>query len=426
MLKNRYHDHGFCDINRGIDKLIDKYKHDRDIVTNLIANDPNKLIATVWQHDGPLAIDNECRCRMGEGDRRSSYSCSQCKNLGRVKDFRSDQAHFSIGCGNHVGKTLIVSTAEVCKPMLNWDHDAYEKSMAYVNQYQKLATCGTTISNNIGSISGDQFTIRALLMWMLQKKFMEKGLPHMLNLYTAFICNNKGYSITDRPDFINIDDLDKNGYLTVSTVRSIIQQLLVSLLELQTVNFSHGNAGAHALVFMNEPVSYRYDKLHVEGTVTLKIVDLWQSSATFSNVHYFSKDIKNEMHVHKSVFVPEIENTTCKGNYCKTETISVYRLTDSTIDIYCAIRHQGTPLFVGSFDFYCFMVSLMTNKTFNHLVKGDVKLNNLWKEMFNAEDLLYVEERIAQYYYSDNEVAIDIIRGVWLRCDIVKHLFSIL
>jgi hypothetical protein len=247
----------------------------------------------------------------------------------------------------------------------------------------------------------------------------------MLNLYTAFICNNKGYSITDKPDFISINDLQLNAGI----VRSIINQLLVSLLELETINFSHGNAGAHALVFMNEPISYRYGTQHIEGPITLKIVDLWQSSATFANIHYFSKDIKNDMQIHKSVFIPEIENVTCKSNYCKTATIPVYRLTDSTIDIYRAMRHHGTPLFVGSFDFYCFMVSLMMDKTFYQTVISDSKLYSLWKEMFQPEDLQYVENKIKNCYnryLNDNEMAIEIIRGVWLRCDIVQHLWSIL
>lgn len=427
-MKNRYHDLGYCDINKGVDRLLEKYKHDRDVVTSLMIHDPDKLTTTVWQHNGPLAIDEECRCKMGEGEKRTVFSCSQCKNLSCLKDFRKPEPYFTIACGNHTGKTLVVSATEICgKPFISWDKEAFGKSLSLLSQYQKLATCGTTISNNTGCISGDQFTIRALLMWMLNKKFTEKGLPHMLNLYTAFICNKKGYSITDNPDIVNIRDLGLNPVL----VNSIITQLLVSLLELETMNFSHGNAGMHALVFMNEPFSYRYDKHHIEGAITLKIVDLWQSSATISGIHYFSKDIKNELQTHKSVFIPEIESTTCKGNFCKTATIAVYRLTDDTIDIYRAMRHQGTPLFVGSFDFYCFMVSLMTNKTFYYIVLSDSKLRTLWEEMFQREDLQYVEDRIMAYhcyenYSNDNEVAIDIIRNVWLRCDIVKHLWSLL
>lgn len=431
MTMNKYHDVGLCDVNFGVDKLLNKYKHDKDTIVSLLMQDPDKLIATVWQHDGPLAVDHECRCKMGDGDKRSPFSCSQCKNIGRIKNLGNNEPHFSIGCGSYIGKLLVVSTIDICKPFLNWDQEAFEKSLSYTYQYQKLAICGTNINNNINCISGDQFTIRTLIMWGLDKILMNKGLPHMLNLYTAFICNNKGHSITDKPDFSNLDDLAANGYLNITTAKSIITQLLASLLELNKVNFSHGNAGAHALVYMKEPVSYQYDRRYVEGPITLKIVDLWQSSATFSNIHYFSKDIKSDIDTFKSVFVPEIESSNCKSNYCKTATIPVYRLTNETVDIYRAMRHQGTPLFVGSFDFYCFMVSLMTHKKFRDVIMSDNKLYGLWTEMFQPDDLSYVERKIKicgckTGSVNDNELAINIIRGVWLRCDIVNHLWEII
>ena len=40
-------------------------------------------------------------------------------------------------------------------------------------------------------------------------------------------------------------------------------------------------------------------------------------------------------------------------NVCQPKSITLYRLTNSTIDIYNAMRHIGFPLYIGSFDFYC-------------------------------------------------------------------------
>src|SRR5579862_9718279 len=96
MMSNKYHDLDSCEHTRGVDKLLLSYKQDQDIVTNLVINDPNTLIEKIWKHDGILAIDNACRCRLGEGDRRTHYICSQCKNIRRLKDFREEDKTFKI------------------------------------------------------------------------------------------------------------------------------------------------------------------------------------------------------------------------------------------------------------------------------------------------------------------------------------------
>jgi hypothetical protein len=78
-----------------------------------------------------------------------------------------------------------------------------------------------------------------------------------------------------------IDKYHDHKKLKPDVVRSIITQLLVILTELSSVNFSHGTPSIHAIIFTKDPISYKYDNVHVEGPLTVQITDMWNSSATF-------------------------------------------------------------------------------------------------------------------------------------------------
>ena len=506
---NKYHDFECCEWTRGVDTLLFRYKQDREDVTLLIESDPDKLINSIWKSDGPLAIDNGCRCQMGNGENRSPFACAQCKNLRRLIDFRLGgvERPFQIECGESVGKNLIVSSSEITAPFISWDEDSARRAKNYVQQYNNLTICGTPNIRDLRCITGDTFTIRTLIMWMISKIFNEKGLPHIPMLHTAFICSGIGYSLYDMPSIGTLSELHKieayhnldptvnsinNGVETAQNrnavdsmksqhfaytplknniARTIILQLLVSLLELSLINFSHGTPSIHGLIFTKDPVSYMYDNVHVEGPITLKISDLWNSSATFGDIHFFPKNIKASMYIERNMFVPEIATktvsmahcydigaiqesesntpivcpatmTTCPDatthDVCKARNVTLYRLTNSTMDIYTAMRHIGFPLYVGSFDFYCFMVSLMCDKSFFDSVTKDEKLYRLWSMMWLIEDLPNIERLIKEAHDIEargetptsnraaSNIVISIIRGAWLRCDVVKYIWGLI
>lgn len=463
-----YHDMDCCERTRGIDKLLDRYSQDRMEVTNMILNDPDVLIRSIWKQEGPLAIDNACRCNMGYGERRSVFSCAQCKNLRRLIDFRIGcvDKPFQLQCGKYSGENLIVTSMNIQSLFLIWDNDAARRAKIYLQQYKNITLCGTPDINNLRCITGDTFTIRTLILWMINKIFLEKGLPHSPIMHTAFVCNNTGYSLYVVPSIGPMSelhkiamyhDLDNNSTvksqhfaytpLKYDIVRTIIMQLLVILLELSKINFSHGTPSINGLIFNKEPVSYLYDKIEIIGQITVHITDLWNSSATFNNVHYFPKNVRSSIFIERNMFAPEISTRSVSMAYCKSNNFSdepcgprnvnLYQLTTSTINIYEAIRHIGFPLYVGSFDFYCFMVSLMCDKSFFDAVINNDKLYRLWSMMWLQEDIFNIESLIKDIHYkelhkeelnnrSSFNIAVNIIRGAWLRCDIVNYLWSLI
>ncbi|CAH6419395.1 Protein kinase [uncultured virus] len=491
---NKYHDYECCEWTRGIDTLLFRYLQDRAEVTSMMLNNPDELIKTIWKQDGPLAIDNSCRCKMGYGERRTPFACAQCKNLRRLMDFRIGgvEKPFQLECGESAGKNLIIASSSIASPFLMWDDDAARRAKVYVQQYHNVTLCGTPNIQNLRCITGDSFTIRTLILWMIHRRFAEKGLPHCPLLHTAFICNSNGYSLYTMPSIGPMPELHKNldyhnlDLTTTNTtvksqhfaytplkyeiVRTIIVQLLVILLELSEINFSHGTPSVHGLVFNKDPVSYAYDGVQIIGPITVQITDLWNSSATFNKIHYFPKNIRSSTSIERNMFAPTISTKTVSMAYCgdigaiqnlsqdpiacpvtlqtcpdaityevcKPQNINFYQLTSSTLDIYAAIRHIGFPIFASSFDLYCFMISLMCDKSFYATVINDQRLYRLWSMMWLSEDLFDVESLIreAQDVETNNQksannrtssnTVINIIRGKWLRCDITQFLWSLI
>jgi len=445
---NKYHDFDCCDLTRGIDTLMLRYEKDRSEITKLILTNTDRLIDTIWKQDGPLAIDNSCRCQMGKGDRRSPFACAQCKNMRRIIDFRIGVIGrpIQLQCGNNLGTKIMVTSVNVTDPFIIWDTDSARRARMYVAKYKGLSMCGTPPVDTLKCVTGDSFTIMTLITWMIDKIFTEKGLPHIGRLHTAFICSGVGYSVSDVPTIGTISDLNKLSTYHAKNIKdirykpklvlSIIVQLLVILLELSKINFSHGTPSINGLIFNKSPVSYKYDGIHVNGEITLQISDLQNSSATFNSVHFFPKNIKAHMYIERNIFTPEISTKTVSMSHspdqentvlCNSQLITLYRLTNSTVDIYNAMRHIGFPLYVGSFDFYCFMVSLMCDKSFAATVTNDDKLYHLWSMMWLVDDLPLIEERISEMKGDVTSTkVIDIIRGAWIRCDIITHMWSLI
>lgn len=449
-----YHSFDICVKTSGIDNLLKVYAANRNETVQMMLRDPNKLTQVLWKNNSPLAIDNECRCKMGKGELRSAFSCAQCKNLRRL-NYKLDcvTKPFRIECGSLAGKNLIVKSVAVDAPYITFDDDSAERAKLFLTQYKNLNLCGTPDISNMQCIIGDTFTIKTLLSWSLYDIFNSKNLPHIPLLYTAFVCQNTGYSLYESNSIGSFDDMHKMDiyhdndpthnlkskpiiYLPLksSITRTIIVQLLVILNELSKVNFSHGYPSIKDFVFNSQPLSYMYEGFHVTGDITMQITNFEYSSAMLNNIHYYAKNLKSKVYLNKDMFIPEIirrnvATAKCDINgSCSSGDVYVYRVTSDNVNLYDAMRNIGCPIFVGSFDFYCYMVSLMSDKSFHDSVFRDKKLYKLWTLMWSADDLITIEKNIKEAHDLEPMTkinVINIIRGAWLRCDIIDYMWSL-
>lgn len=500
-----------CEKTRKVDDLLTKYRLERIKTIDLLVTDPGALMERMWAPAGKgglLMVDNNCLCRMGKGEIRSPFSCAQCKSIGRLMDFGVKQVGetFILECGLEGGRELIVREQTIGGLYLRWDPQADHRNKLYLSSYPAVASCGTETTDNTRCVVGDSFTTKILTSWIVERVMINKDIPHTLRMHTAFVCRNTGYTMSDYPRLGTIAHLQHHKQyldsgelrspkarrdvwypLKSNVVRSIILQLVVALKELSSINFVHGAPSANVLLFRERDCDYTYEGLRVTSPITLKIGDYSNSSFTFNDIHVYPYSKKFDFYAKRTPYVPEIRTirnvmSYCQLNesaptsdVCRKTAFNIYRLKGDMINIFSYMRHSGIPIYAGSFDFYCFMVSLMCDKAFYNTVMNNQEIYRLWSMMWLLEDLPVIEERITQQHdilqqanrvksprkklevdvedvdlstyqsvklsdedleertdhrmsaraLADFETVAKMLKGVWLRCDILDLIFDL-
>lgn len=442
-----------------VDDLLEQYDFQKKVIMRELVYKTDDFIDKVWKNDGYLIRDNYCQCKVGSGDIYSPFSCYNCKNLSRLTDFKSILVNspFQIECGDNTGLTLCIEKFGVVSPKLSWDENVMNEAKKYLARHS--ITCGTPKDiSSLRSLRGDPFTIQIMIKWLIEKVFDKIKLTHILKTHNSFICSNNGYNVREHATIGNFKKLclTKNAIvedLTDGTIvkklntkitKGIILQLLSILKTLSIYNFSHGTPSYKSLLFGNEPVNYKMNDLKIVSPVTVYINNFNYSSMTVKNIHLSSKTTQSDIYLKKASFTSDIATKSISNNYCENEinyqrnrnicdisnnATNYYKLTNDTLDVYTNMRHIGFPLFVGSFDFYCFLVSLMCCKKFYNSVHSDEKLHKFWTMLWSSEDILVLEERIKIAHDYEDEILsyppYDLIKGLWLRCNVIDYCWNI-
>lgn len=454
---NGHHDMKRCETTRGADYMFHRYELDKALVLNLVYNEPEILVAKLWQPNGLLAIDSDCRCKMGKGDINTHHACSQCQTIRRLVDFRLEDREqpFLVECGHYTGRKLAIGNSHTLGPYLKWDKYAEHIYEVYTERYKLSLQCGTPRFDKFRAIEGDSFSIRTIIMWVIYDLFKKYNLPHCPKIYTAFVCGNNAYSMYDVPSIGSFKQVLQSYPVTGALIYSIILQLLVISHTLKQLHFSHGMPSINSMSFNKNPVSYMYDGVKIVGPITLQLADMWHSSAVINNVHYYSSDITSTIRAERSMYTPEIQTMNLPTAYCaaynsnlscpstkvcdKIDTICTensavyYKLSGDNIDSYNAVRHMGFPIYSGSFDLYCWIVSMMLDNRVFTTVVNDPMLNSLWMSMWTKADMDTIHTRLAQIHemqetmtnMEKRHLELEVISGVWLRCDIGDYLWSV-
>lgn len=399
--QRKYHGHTCREKTLAIDDLFSKYEEDKDTILKLMDQDPQLLIDLLWKDIGsPLAIDNQCRLKMGSGDPSSPFACVQCQNMRRLIDLR--KARYSknpiimlpIECGKNIGHKLRIIESDLMNPSLSW--------------------------HNEKCIIGDSFTIEIIITWKIAEIFRKNGMPHIPHIYTAFICGNKGYRIDNLTDstklnmiFQNNPDVPDNTFNS-TVIRAIILQLLVIFTELKRINFSHEDI-SNSMIFKPDYVSYSYNGVPIQGPVTLQITNLDKASISHNEILYCTEEVELVL----GIFSPPIVTQYVFSEENNNSTL-FYKLTSSTINSYKRLQKSQNNRYLGSYNIYSCIIGLMKDPIFFNNMKNDEKLKNLWEVMWlSVEECNQVEAKL-------NEDVDQIIKGIWLRNDIIPFLWNIL
>lgn len=424
-----------CEHTRSSDALFARYSEERQSIVALMKRDGLALVEKLWSYHGFLCRDDYCQCSMGTNHMLTSQACAQCTNMRRLIDFRYSPGlnPFIIKYGQLAGRKMIVKRMRVGAPRLR-------VSPAYTQHLHQYAKQYDGDVSDITVINGDVFTISVLVHMALSRYMAENDLPHVQPLYTAFICRDDGYKLTEVSDMASLEELHQHGHyhqtqsdmttskhsaygpLKVEVVQTIIQQLLVILLELSEVNFAQKHLSLHNIAYCDQPVSYLYDDVTVCGPLTLQWVNFNQASATLENYHYCCDNISS----HGIMSCPfEVRNLEKFGQW--------YRLSSNNLEHYQELRSLGLPLFTQSFEFYYYITGLMCDQSFYTTVMQNNDLRRLWKMLWTQEDRPKIEAHITDYHSraihnfvseERDKLPLNILRGAWLRVDVIEYTWS--
>lgn len=442
----------YCD--GSIDRFILRYYMERENIMAILEESPEELIQNLWRGKSFLSTDNDCQFRVGQGNEYTSFMCTQCKILdGLVASKVNIVNHpFPIECGKHVGEKLVIRKMNISETTIFIDREAAERNRLFLFNNPELLGCGTENLKDKKYLVSDALTNNILVDWVVSKIMIANKLPHAWTIYTGFLCHKEGYvfqesylSLLDLEqikDFIIVKETPRaqaetNKSFRNDVVDGIIMQLLAFFIALEGQQFIHGNAYIKSLGFLRKPCAYSFDGQNVTCSVTLKVGGFENSSIAFNNNILYSYNPLSMPYLTKGNFSSNIVSVSgnmagceTKDFICKPETFNTYSIGEESIVFFSFLRNSGIALYPGSFDFYCFMVALIYNKTFYNTIMRDKKLYIIWSMMWLPEDIYIIDKRLIVLHQDGAEpttlAIVESLRGLQLRCNITRFLWDLI
>ena len=412
-MNGSYRDILCCNNNRNIDSALTKYEKERDHIIKTLSRNHAELVNKIWTDDGFLSNDSRCMCHAGKHKKYTAYTCPPCVNLGRLIDYDEDKIGkpFLIECGDKVGSSFILISFPVGTTSLVIDESDKTRAQNFLQEHKDMLKCGSQELSELTFVKNDIFTNNILVWWIVDKIFQRKGLPYTLPLHTAFICRQKGFLLSNSPTIGNFKQLQaksiNNNWDKRDVCNSICKQLGVILDILHSHYFSHGNPHSDMLLFSDDPIEHDYDNITVSSDFTMHLVDFTYSSITNENIRLYPKTESSNVLFNHCIINIDIKD-------------GMYYLSNKSDVLFNYIRHAGLPIYSSSFDFYCFIISLMLDDYFYYTIKEDSIMNKAWESIWYDTDLSIIETRIKKMKKKDNPDIARMLGGLWLQCDVVK------
>lgn len=353
----------------------------------------------------------------------------------RLIDFRGGgvEKTFLVPCGRFTGAEMVVKRHDAFLPYLELDSLAQERYKFYSEKYTKLLQCGShNVVQNLKCVRGDPFTIKTILMWVVYKIFTDAGIPHIVKVYSAFVCGDFGHNVHETSKPISLLFKDKK-YLTAgkrpclkyNILETMLSQAVAIIEVLSAFSFSCGSTFADSISFSEEPVSYAYEGMHVRGPITLKIENMHNASITVQGTRYLPKSKRDEIYIGRDNFEPEVSTTPRKNQEGVFDLC--YRITTNSLETYKTMRVVGFPLYSGSFEFYSLLLAFMCNKTFFDSMMKTPKSRSIWEQLWTEDQIQLVEKSLEKVHNGEITCPpIDLVRGIWLKCNVLEIVHSAL
>lgn len=348
-----------------IDGILNEYKQDKELLSSLY-DKPEELVKC-WKNI--FRTDPTCRVKMSQLE--SDFTCIHCNNM---KLFMQDTPignPFKVATGTLVNDYMLITETSV---------DPY------------------IIKTN--KIKGDEYTIKILLTWYLEKKLKQLNIP-FIELYYGFLCGNHGYLLYNVPT-VNHETCNIDSFFNMIDEKELIDHIYGILLQfvviydvLKDIKFSLGHSDKNSFLISDKPCNYKYKDVDIECKYTLYLSYLANSTVNINNIEYTTDNSINA-----------IMNDTFDNHF--------YEKKDNYYMIKKLIKHK-LPL---SIDLYLLLSSLVEDPYYYHIIKSNEHAFKLWKKFWIDYEIV-VEKLKSRYENNEN----DILIGLRLYNEPTEFLF---
>lgn len=385
------------------------------------------------------------------------YNGCSCQITGKSFLSRSCQDCYSLGLLYHRGLIIPNRVVQIYQGRYTNENIQTVVSDSFSNLYHQLLN--QQLISFLGSFKSYNNPTKyfstnncelnyAVISCIMEHEFKKVKIPCIPIFKYMFSCGHKNITIDQIPS-LGIGTLDIlikiSGYLDSPSTpisrkvnltplkteigRGILFQLITTLKQLSSYDFSHGTPTLGYLGFSNNPVNYNYQNKIITCPVTLHLIPSVNSSITVFNSE---KRENHRIFCNNSQIFPSFYVKPTRKSYLGnsdtnkfnmpdlpfhpdyiSRSIEGYEITSDDLNI---IRNHGVSLFGSSLDLYFFWMSLMTQDCFVQYMERDIQMMEIWSSLFPPNYSYQVPSNGTDLWDLLNS-----LKNVTLRYDALDH-----
>ena len=444
------------------DDILDRMRYDNNLLFKNMRNE-NFTVEDI------LSSDEECRCKMGWGVRPyvNKYFCIPCEMMRRISSSIKvpEDRIIKIEVGKYEGKKIhITSFLDEYKKYYN--NDSFQEIFdTMINRQVFFELCDNSFiefHKKTKLYMTDSYMVNYIFNCIfITNKMMKYKMPNYPDYIWSYYCDKEvkilrnltvGFNEVMNNETFQVKNKMATAHtnlnpLKLDIVKSILLQLVSSLHFLSKYAFIHGKPNVSELRFTLKPVNYKYDNVAITSPFTLHIQPTINSSLSFeTDKGNIVRLGYNPNPIITDNFEFPINNREIIVNFYKTDktTKDVIPMLPEIADkmTFCYkvgennkrnfikfTNNYAIPFMQSSFDFYCFIISLMCEDSFYVTFIEDIQMQRIWYNLWFAPEYEKMMEDLAKLKTNINVGHDDIINMVsryTLRTDAIKFFWEFL
>ncbi len=396
-----YDDIAACEDTANVDDLFDRWESEKNGILRVIHESPH-VVTSVWNDPSRYSNDRYC----------SSYQlCPQCSNISHLSD---SQRSFMVECGSRAGQKYNVSSySTMPSTVVKESLKALVSRLLQINP--EVMKCGTdSNSANLTYLASNPFANNLLVSWIVGDTLRNNNIPNREHVAIAYSCAGHSKLVVE-----DAKAVDSKLLSTPDQVSALIRQLVVVYHCLNENSLNHGNPVISSLKYDEKAIGYLYDGILVDCPFTLMLSNFSLSTISFGMSRLLPES-SSKWREQGLLFGPLVKPASCQTGFCESNT---YTITSKNLSLFQHMKYVGCPLFTGSLDLYCFLVSLACMPGVMGLILSGDSLRHTWSKLWTIKDRETIEKRVSRVTGQPDALQVlSLLKDLELRCDLLNVL----